>query len=60
MRAKVAILLVLALFAFALNSTAALSLSAPKIYGASASPIEYNDPPAQPCGDPVDDGQIPH
>ncbi len=61
MEVKVAVLLVLALFAFAAYSTTALSLSAPKIYGASDRFIKYDDPPAQPFGDPLDDGgDIPH
>jgi hypothetical protein len=61
LKAKVAVLLVLALFAFALHSTTAFSLLAPKIYGVSDGSTEYNDPPTQPCGDPIDDeSHVPH
>lgn len=60
MKLKAAILLALALFAFAVPAFAALDLSSPKLYNVSSDFIEDNDPPSQPEGDPVEGGGFPH
>jgi len=59
LKVKAAILLALALLAFAVPTFAALSLSSPKLYNVSNNFIEDDDPPAQPEGDPVKGG-FPH
>jgi len=60
LKMKAAILLVLALFAFAMPAFAALNSSSPKLHNVSHCFIEDDDPPSQPEGDPVEGGGFPH
>lgn len=61
MNAKVAVLLVLTLFAFALPLTTTFNWFMPRVYGITHSVTEYDDQPPQPLGDPIDDGgKVPH
>ena len=59
MKLKVAILLALALSAFATPMLATLSMSPSKLYSVSSSFVN-DDPPSQPEGDPVEGGGFPH
>lgn len=56
MNAKVAVLLVLTLFAFGLPLTTTFNLKTPRVFGITSSVTEYDDQPSQPLGDPVDGG----
>lgn len=60
LKVNVAILLALALFAFAVSTLVTLSLSSPKLYNFSNRFISDDDPPSQPEGDPVVGGDFPH
>lgn len=59
MKLKVFILLTLALLVFSTPVLVTLDVSTPKLNGAPWGIIK-NDSPLQPCGDPVDDPEVPH
>jgi hypothetical protein len=61
MNMKVAVLLALTLLAFGSAVVAtAFNVSAPKLSSVSFGFVESDDPPAQPNGDPIGDGEFPH
>jgi len=61
LNAKVAVLLVLTLFAFALPLTTTFNLLTPRLYAITHGVTECHDQPQQPTGDPIDgDVPIPH
>ncbi len=60
LKLKVAILLVLALSAFAIPTLATLNTSPSKLYNVSNSFVNDEDAPSQPQGDPVPGGGFPH
>ncbi len=61
MNAKVAVLLVLTLCAFALALTTTFNWIMPRVYGVTNYGVsEDGDQSPQPLGDPVDGGGIPH
>jgi len=61
LNAKIAILLVLTLCAFALAVTTTFNCATARLYAFSNSVTVHDDQPLQPLGDPVDGGgDIPH
>jgi hypothetical protein len=60
LKLKALILLTLALLAFSTPVLVTLNVSAPKLHGTSRGIINNIESSVHPCGDPVDDPELPH